>query len=159
MVLIYSPSDKVKYLVGSMGDDLRFMKEQEGFVDHGGWEGYYAPQSMLAPDGRRILWGWLPDNARGEMTEIQGWSGVQSIPRTVELRPDKNTLIFKPVAELQVLRENPFELPKTVWTQGHHKLETKVKPSRSSLSMSWPVLRRCLDLKYSVRRKERSKLP
>ncbi|WP_339819222.1 glycoside hydrolase family 32 protein [Paenibacillus sp. FSL R7-0216] len=127
MVLIYSPSDKVKYLVGSMGDDLRFMKEQEGFVDHGGWEGYYAPQSMLAPDGRRILWGWLPDNARGEMTEIQGWSGVQSIPRTVELRPDKNTLIFKPVAELQVLRENPFELPKTVWTQGHHKLETKGK--------------------------------
>lgn len=105
-----------------MGDDLRFVKEQEGFVDHGGWEGYYAPQSMLAPDGRRILWGWLPDNARGEMKEIQGWSGVQSIPRTVELHPDTNTLIFKPVVELQVLRETPYELPKTVWSPGHHEL-------------------------------------
>ncbi|WP_178024411.1 GH32 C-terminal domain-containing protein [uncultured Paenibacillus sp.] len=127
MVLIYSPSDRVKYLVGTMGNDLRFVKEQEGFVDHGSWEGYYAPQSMLAPDGRRILWGWLPDNARGEMTEIRGWSGVQSIPRTVELHPSKNTLIFKPVAELQVLRENPFELPKTILPQGEHELGIRGK--------------------------------
>lgn len=121
-VLIYSPSDKVKYLVGSMRDALRFVKEQEGFVDHGGWEGYYAPQSMLAPDGRRILWGWLPDNARGEMKEIQGWSGAQSIPRTVELRPDTNTLIFKPIVELEVLRENLYELQRTVWSPGYYEL-------------------------------------
>ncbi|MGG6309246.1 glycoside hydrolase family 32 protein [Paenibacillus macerans] len=126
-VLIYSPSDKVKYLVGSMGEDWRFVKEREGIVDHGGWEGYYAPQSMLAPDGRRIMWGWLPETARGEMTDIRGWSGAQSIPRTVELHPDTNALIFKPAAELQVLRDNPYELPKTVWPQGDHELGTKGK--------------------------------
>ncbi|MBW3083728.1 glycoside hydrolase family 32 protein [Bifidobacterium phasiani] len=63
---------------------------------------YYAPQSMLGPDGRRIVLGWM-NPADGSPTQRDGWCGQMTLPREVTLREDGD-LHTTPVAEIDRLR-------------------------------------------------------
>lgn len=75
---------------------------------------FYAPQSFLAGDGRRIMvgwangWEWMPFWKDWGPTFQEGWCGFFNIPRTIELSKD-NTLIMKPVDELKMLRGRKYE--------------------------------------------------
>ena len=70
---------------------------------------YYAPQSFLAPDGRRIMvawancWDWMPHWKDWGPTYTDGWNGSFNLPREVRLLPD-NTLQFVPIRELESIR-------------------------------------------------------
>lgn len=69
-------------------------------LDHG--HDFYATQTMLAPDGRRLLIGWM-DMWENEMPEQQdGWSGALTMIRELSVRHHK--LIMQPIRELQALR-------------------------------------------------------
>ena len=74
------------------------------------WPGgtYFAQESLLAPDGRRVFWGWVTDCRVGPTREATG-SGVMSLPRVLELAAD-GTLRITPAQELQALRRNPRTL-------------------------------------------------
>ena len=74
------------------------------------WPGgqFFAPESLLAPDGRRIIWAWVTD-PRTILTQRATGSGVQSLPRVLALAPD-GTLTITPVDELKALRRNPRAL-------------------------------------------------
>lgn len=63
---------------------------------------FYAPQTMLSPDGRRILVAWmgLPDLAYP--TDDSGWAHCLTIPRQLSIQDNK--LIQQPVAEMEQLR-------------------------------------------------------
>lgn len=111
-VLMFSPMGGKErtsvYLVGDF--DYRtgkFYSVISGELDWG--FDFYAPQSFLAPDGRRIIvgwgncWDWMPFWKDWGPTYREGWCGFFNIPRTVELAED-NTLIVKPIEELQKLR-------------------------------------------------------
>lgn len=65
---------------------------------------FYAAQTMEAPDGRRLLVGWmgLPDVEYP--TDAHEWSGCLTLPRQLILRSGK--LIQQPVPELAKLRKN-----------------------------------------------------
>ena len=56
---------------------------------------YFAPESMLAADGRRIMWAWVMGNIKP--------SAVQALPRELEL-PEDGILRIKPIRELEKLR-------------------------------------------------------
>lgn len=80
-VLLISTMGKVRWKVGTYANQ-RFTPEKEGVVD---WGSYYAAKTMLDADGRRILWGWIPE-ARPEADLIAaGWAGVMSLPRVLSL--------------------------------------------------------------------------
>jgi beta-fructofuranosidase len=64
---------------------------------------FFAPEALVDPKGRQIMWSWLLDNPKDE--QKNGWSGVYSLPRVLWLRDD-NTLGIAPVPELQMLRYN-----------------------------------------------------
>ncbi len=72
---------------------------------------YYAPQSLLAPDGRRIVvswaneWEWMPFWKDWGPTYQEGWCGFYNIPREVRLMAD-GTLQFVPLKELEELRRD-----------------------------------------------------
>jgi sucrose-6-phosphate hydrolase SacC (GH32 family) len=66
---------------------------------------YFAPESLFAPDGRRILWGWIFDQRDGKTKQASGWSGELSLPRVLTLGDD-NRLWMRPIEELQRLRYN-----------------------------------------------------
>ncbi|CAA0834590.1 Acid beta-fructofuranosidase 4- vacuolar [Striga hermonthica] len=72
---------------------------------------YYASKTFYDQDKeRRILWGWIRETDAEELDVLKGWSGVQSIPRTIVL--DKKTgsnLLQWPVEEVESLRSDSVE--------------------------------------------------
>ncbi len=78
-----------------------FVRKQEQAIDYG--LDFYAPQTLLAPDGRRIMIGWMqnwstisakPDHCR--------WFGQMSVPRELSVREGR--LFQTPVRELESYR-------------------------------------------------------
>ncbi len=87
---------------------------------------FYAGQSMQAPDGRRILIGWMQDPDTAEHRGIDfPVNGQMSLPRQLELKEDR--LLQWPVAELDQRRADPVihkglrlegELPEGIRLEG-----------------------------------------
>jgi len=71
------------------------------------WPGgtFFAPESLLDPQGRRIFWAWVMD-PRAMPTQRATGSGTQSMPRVMWLDKD-GTLRIAPAKELEALRRNP----------------------------------------------------
>ena len=68
-------------------------------LDLGGPDNFYAPNSLLDAQGRRILWGWV---AAGGSPGCP-WNGVLTLPRVLSLRSD-GALGMAPAPELAALR-------------------------------------------------------
>lgn len=99
------------YLVGDFDYETgRFYSHVSSEIDWG--FDYYAPQSFLSPDGRRIMvgwaneWEWMPLWKDWGPTYQEGWCGFFNIPIEVRLMED-STLQFLPVEEIEGLREKP----------------------------------------------------
>lgn len=78
-----------------------FIEEKNQAIDYG--IDFYAPQTVLAPDGRRIMIGWMQnwDTCNLHSPE-QPWFGQMSLPR--ELSVKNGRLYQQPVKELETLR-------------------------------------------------------
>lgn len=89
-------------LMGSYDDKTdTFTEEYNQAVDYG--IDFYAPQTVLAPDGRRIMIGWMQnwDTCNLHAPE-RPWFGQMSIPR--ELSVKNGRLFQNPIRELEDLR-------------------------------------------------------
>jgi beta-fructofuranosidase len=64
---------------------------------------FYAPQSFRDQQGRRIMFGWLPEGRGLAEQHASGWSGVMSLPRVLSLSAD-GQVCSQPAPELAVLR-------------------------------------------------------
>ncbi|UOF90058.1 sucrose-6-phosphate hydrolase [Fodinisporobacter ferrooxydans] len=117
-VLMFSPmgmgEKKTIYLIGDMNYDIgRFTWDRMGEVDCG-FE-YYAPQSFVDPQGRRIIigwsnaWDWMPWFQSFGPTSENNWCGAMSIPRQISLGSN-GYLLFSSIEELKSLRTNHFRL-------------------------------------------------
>jgi sucrose-6-phosphate hydrolase SacC (GH32 family) len=81
-----------RYFIGEFKDE-QFLPEQHGLLG-GQSNRYFAPESLLTKDGRRVNWTWY----RGGQTK-----GVQSLPTELEL-PEDGILRIMPARELESLR-------------------------------------------------------
>ncbi len=98
-VLIVSQGRPVQWFVGSLdAKTLRFRAERRGDLDRGN---FYAPNVARAPDGRTLLWGWIPDFPRN-----QGWNGCLTLPRVLTI-DTKGDLASAPAEEVEVLKKPP----------------------------------------------------
>lgn len=80
--------------------DCDFRRESVQPVDHG--LNFYAPQTMLDPDGRRILIGWMDNwETCKEAPRRHPWYAQMSTPR--ELRVENGRLMQRPVREIETL--------------------------------------------------------
>lgn len=78
-------------------------RKQAVTIDYG--LDFYAPQTVLTEDGRRIMIAWA-HNWDNYMTPDQAnWSGMMTIPRQLSIKEGK--LIQTPVAELSHYRKQP----------------------------------------------------
>jgi beta-fructofuranosidase len=68
------------------------------------WEDFFAPESVLTPDGRRVMWAWLASPS-GSAAAIRMRS-IQSLPRELSL-PADGILRVRPLRELDLLRTDP----------------------------------------------------
>jgi sucrose-6-phosphate hydrolase SacC (GH32 family) len=85
----------------------QFFPEVERRLDIG--SRWYAPQSFDAPDGRRIVFGWLREHEDELPESDRGRVGVMSLPRQLFAAPD-GTLGMAPIAELKRLQSEVFAL-------------------------------------------------
>ena len=77
--------------------DCQFTRESVQPVDHG--LSYYASQTTLAPDGRRIMIGWMDNwETCKEAPRRHPWYAQMSMPR--ELRVENGRLMQRPVREI-----------------------------------------------------------
>ncbi|MDO4296600.1 MAG: glycoside hydrolase family 32 protein, partial [bacterium] len=85
------------YLIGDYRpENFQFSRKEAYSVDYG--LDFYAPQTVEAFDGRRILIGWLQSWDNYLTPPSQAWSGIMSIPRELSIRDGR--LIQTPVREL-----------------------------------------------------------
>lgn len=81
-----------------------FSREKVTAVDYG--LDFYAPQTVKAPDGRRILIGWMQAWENSHLHPVGAkWTGMFTIPRELYYRDGR--LIQTPVRELEAYRANP----------------------------------------------------
>ncbi|MFB9758161.1 glycoside hydrolase family 32 protein [Ectobacillus funiculus] len=133
-VLIFSPqgieaeNDKYQniYQTGCLvGDPLNLETLQ---FNHGEFQeldlgfDFYAAQTMISPDGRRILSAWMGLPEINYPTEKFGYCGCLTIPRELTLKEGK--LIQQPIKELKQLRYNHKRFQKILTSDERFMLET-----------------------------------
>lgn len=89
-------------LIGAYDEQTdTFVEERDQAIDYG--IDFYAPQTVLAPDGRRIMIGWMQNwDTCNSYGPDQSWFGQMSLPR--ELSVKNGRLYQNPVRELEALR-------------------------------------------------------
>lgn len=91
-------------LIGDFDKETNtFTEEQDQAIDYG--IDFYASQTIAAPDGRRIMIGWMQNWDTCNLRDSEhSWFGQMSLPR--ELSIEQGRLYQRPVRELEKLREN-----------------------------------------------------
>lgn len=95
------------YFIGKLDFETgEFSKDYEGELDKG--FDFYAAQTMLAPDGRRILIAWMSMWDRTNVTAPHGWAGSMTLPR--ELSVIDNKIYQQPIREINKYRKIHYHL-------------------------------------------------
>jgi sucrose-6-phosphate hydrolase SacC (GH32 family) len=94
MLLCISHGLGCRYYLGDFKDE-KYLPEFQAMMS---WNGnnYFAPESVLTKDGRRVMWAWL-------LNLPVAPCGIQSLPRELEL-PADGVLRIRPLRELEALR-------------------------------------------------------
>ena len=115
-VLLTSPQDMLPHgfeyhngngtlcLIGDFDEETdTFTEQHDQSIDYG--IDFYAPQTVLMPDGRRVMIGWMQnwDTCSFREHNIQ-WFGQMSLPR--ELSVKNGRLFQNPIRELEDMRSN-----------------------------------------------------
>lgn len=85
-------------LIGDWDEKTKtFSREYVRSVDFG--TDFYAPQTTLLPDGRRVMIAWMQCWDNNVTPASQDWSGIMTFPR--ELRVEGGCLVQLPVREIE----------------------------------------------------------
>ena len=90
MLLCISHTLGCRYYLGEWKNE-KFTPDFHARMNWHGWD-FFAPESVLTPDGRRVMWAWC------NLGTPQ--SGIQSLPRELSL-PADGMLRIKPLRELE----------------------------------------------------------
>ncbi len=94
MLLCISHSKGARYYLGDFKDE-KYLPSFHAMLSFGSNQ-FFAPESVLTRDGRRVMWAWLLNMPIAP-------TGVQSLPRELEL-PADGVLRMRPLRELAKLR-------------------------------------------------------
>ena len=96
-------------------ESKRFLPETDQAIDYG--IDFYAPQTTITPDGRRVMIGWMQnwDTCNLSRDEKRQWFGQMTLPR--ELSIQNGRLYQRPIRELEQHRSGKVEY-KNVELQG-----------------------------------------
>jgi len=121
-VLLYSTENKVFWTTGEYDTHKHlYFPMKTGVLDHD--SAYYAPKSFVAPDGRRVLWGWLREMRPEAQFSAAGWSGAMSLPRVLAVNRD-GYLEMSPAGECGKLRGEVQSVNVSLSEPSRIKLET-----------------------------------
>lgn len=91
------------YFIGDYdAEEMEWKREKPHLIDYG--LDFYAPETMLHPDGRRIMIGWLQNWDNYLLPDEFRWSGMMTVPRELTVKGER--LMQNPVRELEKYRTN-----------------------------------------------------
>lgn len=96
------------YYVGEYNYDSNEYKHGE-FIELDTGHDFYAVQTFLDDQGRRIALGWMDMWESDMPTKADGWCGAMTIPRLITLG-DNNKVLMTPVEEMKLLRQSKHVL-------------------------------------------------
>ena len=99
---------KAEQFVPTKHGRMNWRRDEQSIFGQVPWRvDFFAPESLLTPDGRRVMWAWLAclGSTDGTMDERT----IQSLPRELSL-PADGILRIKPLRELEMLRQDPVIL-------------------------------------------------
>lgn len=116
---------------------------------------FYAPQTFMAPDGRRILTGWMgigDDSYTNPTTEL-GWQHCFTLPRELSVGPD-GKIMQLPVRELDSLKKKTKTIDGEAWESVPFDLEVSkcsdtVKIAVSGAELKWDKTSGVFSLTFS----------
>ncbi|CAA2981434.1 beta-fructofuranosidase, insoluble isoenzyme CWINV1-like [Olea europaea subsp. europaea] len=140
-VLKASFGDHDYYVIGNYDSKMDYYTADVDFMDSNvqlryDYGLFYASKSFYDSDKkRRILWGWVTeaDNIN------KGWSGIQSIPRTILLDKTGKQLVQWPIKELEKLREKEVSLQNKELKGGTVFKIAGVKASQADIEVSFKL--------------------
>lgn len=97
-----------------------FRETHNQSVDYG--IDFYAPQTVLTPDGRRVMIGWMQNwDSCGIRSPKEKWFGQMSLPRELSIKGGR--LFQAPIRELEKMRRDKVEytgvtVADTIWLDG-----------------------------------------
>lgn len=92
----------VVYMVGDLIDFDQKCFNHQGWLELDKGFDFYAPQTYLDDQGRRILIGWLGNSKSKYPTDDKHWAHMLTIPRVLSTKG--NRLVQRPLEELKALR-------------------------------------------------------
>ena len=94
-------------LIGSYDPETdTFTEEHDQSIDYG--IDFYASQTMLTPDGRRVMIGWMQNwDTSNQHHPDSTWQGQMTLPRELSVRNGR--LYQKPLRELEAMRRDRVE--------------------------------------------------
>jgi len=94
-------------LIGDFDEpNLHFQEEHDQSIDYG--IDFYAPQTILTPDGRRVMIGWMQNWDACAIREPEApWAGQMSLPRELHIKDGR--LYQWPIREFDELRHDRVE--------------------------------------------------
>ncbi len=96
------------YLIGDYDYETNNFQHGEFYeLDHG--HDFYAVQTLLDDQGRRIAIGWMDMWESDMPTKAHGWAGALTLPRVLNV-DDQGRLLMNPVEETKLLRQEQFSL-------------------------------------------------
>jgi beta-fructofuranosidase len=129
------------YLLGDWQPGQPFVHGSE-FIELDSGHDFYAPQSFLTPDGRRMVIGWL-DMWESPLPEQQdGWAGMLSLPRELSLGAD-NRLLMRPAQEVESLRRAWFPWP--VSTLNNQQITVADCCEAMEVNLHWDMANSCAE--------------
>jgi len=97
-------------IVGKVDASNKLIRNKIHAIDYG--LDFYAPQTLEAADGRRIMIAWMQSWDNYITPDEFEWSGIMSIPRVLTLK--NNRLYQYPVSEIEAYRNNKFMKDQTI---------------------------------------------
>ena len=115
MLLCISHGLGARYYLGDFVGE-KFLPDHHAMLNWARWD-YFAPESLLTKDGRRVMWAWCTPwvnnmqktdrkkNFDRLLKQTVFQQGIQALPRELSL-PKDGVLRIKPLRELQALRQD-----------------------------------------------------
>jgi len=107
MLLFASHAKGAQYYLGDYSGD-RFTPTHHARLNRGEFTlecgNFIAPNTLLDPRGRRIMFGWIPEGIRYPGPQVEaGWAGIIGLPAVLSMS-QAGTVIIEPVEEVEGLR-------------------------------------------------------
>lgn len=99
---LYNNLNQTGYIMGTVDPQTRQLDHQD-FTEIDRGHDFYATQTMLTPDGRRIMLAWMNAWDSDMHEQADGWAGALTLPRELHIKGGK--IYQSPIPETIVLRQ------------------------------------------------------